>query len=162
MTTPTTLIQYHAWAGKKVLERLMALDDASLTKDFGGSFPSIRLTTLHVLQADYRWLHRFKGKPIVEIPNGWNDANTRTMITTLLGIHQEMIQQVKSMTDINQLIRFTTAKGTTHEMPFDVLLTHVVNHGTYHRGQLVNMIRMAGAEAVGTDYFLYWLERNGG
>src|SRR5678816_2506239 len=127
MTDPITSIQYHAWAGKKVLDKVLALDDATLTKEFGGSFPSIRLTVLHALQADYRWLHRFKGKPIVDIPKEWNDADTRTIIKTLLGIHQEMIAQVKSMPDVNKLVRFTTMKGDTYDMPFGVLLTHVVN-----------------------------------
>lgn len=156
---PLPLIPYHAWAGKKVLEQVGKLDDTSLVKEFGGSFPSIRLTLLHMLQADYRWLHRFKGKPIVDIPKEWNDLGARAIIDMLLSVHQELVGQVKSMTDENHVIRFTTAKGDTYEMPFAVLVTHVVNHGTYHRGQLVNMIRMAGGQAVGTDYFLYWLEQ---
>ena len=38
------------------------------------------------------------------------------------------------------------------------MLQHTVNHSTYHRGQIVTMLRQAGANAVSTDFLLYFDE----
>ncbi len=41
-------------------------------------------------------------------------------------------------------------------------LQHVVNHGTYHRGQVTTLLRQLGAKPVSTDMSRFWAERGGG
>ena len=49
--------------------------------------------------------------------------------------------------------------GVRQAQPFSHTLQHVVNHGTYHRGQVVTMLRQLGAEAPTTDLIAYYRER---
>ena len=49
--------------------------------------------------------------------------------------------------------------GVRQAQPFSHTLQHVVNHGTYHRGQVVTMLRQLGAEALTTDLIAYYRER---
>jgi uncharacterized damage-inducible protein DinB len=45
-------------------------------------------------------------------------------------------------------------------MPLTDIITHISHHGSYHRGQLANMIRMSGEKPVSTDYFIFSLEKS--
>ena len=147
-------IEYQRWANQKTADHIKHLSTGALEQEFGGSFPSIRLTILHLLQADYRWLHRLKGFPIVDVPTSWQTEPTETLITTWLGVQDQLVTEVKNL-PADKRIKFTTAKGDHYELPLTDVITHVVNHATYHRGQLVNFLRMAGEKPSGTDYFLF-------
>jgi uncharacterized damage-inducible protein DinB len=147
-------IEYQRWANRKTVEQIKHLTNDALEQEFGGSFPSIRLTILHLLQADFRWLHRLKGFPIVDLPASWQTEPTEALIATWLGVQDQLVSEVKKL-PADKPIQFTTAKGDHYELPLEEVITHVVNHSTYHRGQLVNMLRMAGEKPSGTDYFLF-------
>lgn len=149
-------IEYQRWANGKIAEQIKALPTEVIEKDFGGSFPSIRLTLLHLLQADYRWLQRLNGFPIVDIPSDWQYADMHSMLSTWSDVQDQLVSRVKALVPHgNQNIKFITAKGDAYELPLADVIAHLVNHATYHRGQLVNMLRMAGAIPEGTDYFLF-------
>ncbi len=148
------LIEYQRWANRKTVDAITPLATDVVEKEFGGSFPSIRLTILHMLQADYRWLQRLKGFPIAEIPASWQTESSQALIATWLSVQDQLVSEVKNL-PAEKLIKFTTAKGDHYELPLAEVITHVVNHATYHRGQLVNMLRMAGTIPTSTDYFLF-------
>lgn len=154
MTNLIKLVEYQQWANAKIVAQLKTLQPEVLEKEFGGSFPSLRLTVLHMLQADYRWLHRLKGNPIVTIPTEWQSDSSQNLLTTWLDVQGQLVETVKTLS-AEQLIAFTIATGDRFELPLHEVITHVVNHATYHRGQVVNQLRMAGENPVNTDYFLF-------
>jgi uncharacterized damage-inducible protein DinB len=159
MSKPADLIRFNMWANKKLIGQLKPMKKEILTKEFGGSFPSLRLTTLHLLQADWRWLQRWNGVPIAVVPEEWQETDVPGIISLWLPIQEKMINRVDELSGQEDLpIKLTTAKGDTFVLPFTDTVTHAVNHGTYHRGQLVNMLRMAGEKPVNTDYFLFCVE----
>jgi len=156
MTDLVKLTRYQQWANQKTAEPLQSLPADVADKELGGSFPTIRLTLLHMLQADYRWLHRLNGVLIVEIPATWQNENLSSLTKLWLGVQDQLLKRVNELaSEGNPIIKFTTAKGDTYQLPLEEVMTHVVNHSTYHRGQLVNMMRMVGAKAESTDYFLF-------
>jgi len=55
-------------------------------------------------------------------------------------------------------IGYENIKGEHWEYPLGHMLQHVVNHSTYHRGQVITMLRQLGANAVSTDFLLYFDE----
>lgn len=159
MTDLINLVEYQRWANRQTADQLTVLTNEVLEKEFGGSFPSMRLTVLHLLQADYRWLHRLKGTLSIEVPTVWQTTDTKTLLTTWLTVQDQLVEQVKTF-QTNEPIHFTTAKGDRYALPLREVITHVVNHATYHRGQLVTMLRMAGVKPVSTDYFLFVVTKN--
>ncbi len=58
-------------------------------------------------------------------------------------------------------VRYTNTQGTPYSLPLVHLMRHVVNHASYHRGQLVTMLRLLGVEPVATDMVLYHMEQTG-
>ncbi len=161
MATPVDLIRFNAWANKKISDQVASIPADVVVKEFGGSFPSMRALVLHLLQADWRWFNRWNGIPIADVPEQWQKWNVGTLITEWMQVELKMVNRVIELAHNESLpIKFTTAKGVKYETAFTDTVTHVVNHGTYHRGQIVNMIRMAGFTPVSTDYFLYSVERD--
>jgi uncharacterized damage-inducible protein DinB len=53
---------------------------------------------------------------------------------------------------IEATLHYRSTQGDPFTMPLDSLLVHCANHSTYHRGQLVTMLRQAGAAPPNTDY----------
>jgi len=60
---------------------------------------------------------------------------------------------------VRQKVRYRNLEGKSFEAPLWQLMQHVANHSTYHRGQVVAMLRMLGAKAVSTDLVLWDRER---
>jgi uncharacterized damage-inducible protein DinB len=156
MVDVAKLVQYNTWANRRLVEQAIQFSNDQFTKELGGSFPSLRLTFLHLLETDWLWMHRWKGIPLVEIPKDWSTTNARSITAIWTPIQDQMEETAQALpTTPNKELVFTTRKGDTYRMPFSDLVMHVTNHGTYHRGQIVNMIRQLGAKPVSTDYFIF-------
>ena len=163
MENASFLIDYHIWANNKVLQQLQTVTTEEWNKELGGSFPSIHLLCKHLISADYRWLQRWKGVPIAAIP----ETFVFESCDQLIAVWQPMLAEMKNVSvgfferGAEQPVNFTTAKGDHFAMPFWQTFYHTVNHGTYHRGQITNMLRMLNKQPVATDMFLFFVERGG-
>jgi uncharacterized damage-inducible protein DinB len=155
------LIDYHIWAHTKVMRELLTLDDEEWVKILGGSFPSQRLLMEHLVAADYRWLQRWKGTPIADIPASLTmetPAQLRHAWQPILDEMKRLVQTVYK-NDLEKPITFITSRGDKYTMPFWQTFYQVVNHGTYHRGQITGMMRMLGKKPVSTDMFLFFNDK---
>jgi len=153
-------IDYHVWAHKKVLQQLPDLTAEDWNKQLGGSFPTMKVLYQHIIEADYRWLQRWKGVPFAEIPPELVADGYVSLRTLWLPLLEEQISETKRRlaADAEEPVHFITGKGLHVTQPFWQTLYQVVNHGTYHRGQVANMLRMLDRQAVGTDIFLFFRE----
>lgn len=127
----------------------------------GGSFPSLKALYQHLLESDYRWLWRWKGVPFGEIPAHFVVDGYASLETLWLPQLEEM-QTVAGefiANDAGRLVHFVTGKGLHVTQPWWQTLYQVVNHGTYHRGQVTNALRILGVQPVSTDIFLFFLEK---
>ena len=156
------LIEYHHWAHNKVLQQVSDLPAEDWNKDTGGSFPSLRALYQHLLEADYRWLQRWKGIPIVEIPQSFVVNGYPDLKAMWLPQLDEMVLVAKQFlaTNAEQPVHIITAKGLDVTQPFWQTLYQAVNHGTYHRGQVINILRILNCQPVSTDIFLFFNEKN--
>jgi uncharacterized damage-inducible protein DinB len=151
------LLEYHRWANGLLTSQIETLSPEIFNKDFGGSFGTIRTTLIHLLDADHLWLTRFKGIPPSDPPQSKTDT-AQPIIHEWLRIQDEMLEVARLLTtDPNKTLEFKTRKGQPITMLLTEIITHISHHGSYHRGQVANMIRMSGEKPVGTDYFLWSL-----
>ena len=151
------LLEYNRWANHLLASQIETFTQEVFEKDLGGSFPSMRATIIHVLESDWLWLNRFNGVLPAEVPR-WKTDDSRAITREWGRIQDEMFIVSKRMVqDLNKTIGFRTRKGQQLTMLLTDILTHISHHGSYHRGQLANMIRMSGEKPVGTDYFIFTL-----
>ena len=147
------LIDYNIWANRLICAQVETLAQDIFEKNFGGSFGSMKATLVHVLESDWLWLNRWKGIPLSNVPD-WQADTAGAITATWSPIQDEMAEICRQRADATN-VEFLTRKGVPYVMRLGDVITHISHHGSYHRGQLANMIRQAGLNPVGTDYFIF-------
>ena len=154
------LLGFHYWARDRVLVAVEALDAEQYARPMGNSFASIRDTLNHVFLAEWIWYTRWNGVsptsfPTDEIP----DLPTlRSRWSELEGKIREYLGNAGE-SGINRVIDYRLMSGKEGASPLWQMVAHVVNHATYHRGQVTTMLRQMGAKpALSTDMITYFRE----
>ena len=153
------LFDYNAWANRRTLDACAALSDEQFTRDMGSSFPSVRDTLAHILWAEWLWLERWRGRSPGPMPSATeypDPARWAEVERDLMGFVASL-----STTDVARISEYRTTKGTAVANPLWQSLQHVVNHGTYHRGQVATLLRQLGAKPNYTDLIYFYRERAG-
>lgn len=140
------LTDYHYWARDRLLEAAAALTPEQFTRDLANSFPSVRDTLVHMYGAEAVWCSRWNGESSAAMPS----ASAFPDLVAIRNAWSEQEQQVRAV--LNRLgpegilrpIEYER-NGVRQAQPFWQMLQHVVNHGSYHRGQVVTMLRQLGA-----------------
>lgn len=150
--------RYNAWANKRIIDTMLALPIRSMTIESEGSFPSLRDTALHIWSAEYMWLQRLKHIPDpIRVQDLFVGVN-RELCNNWQRTSQDIMVYVEAVDDetLKKTISFNDRQGNPYTLAVHDILHHVFNHSTFHRGQLVNQLRFAGAtEIPWTDLSAY-------
>lgn len=155
------LYAFHRWANARTLDTAAGLSAEEVTRDLRSSFPSVLATLVHLLSAEWIWLERWKGNS----PAGWPAGESLVTFALLRQkwseVEREQAALLESRGDegFARVIAYRNIKGEPYENPLGDILQHVVNHGTYHRGQLATMFRQLGHKPPATDFIQYLRER---
>ena len=152
-------LAYSIWANDTLVERLKKLDDAILHQEVKSSFPSIAKTLLHMWDAEVVWLKRFQGVSLTDWPSKNFNGTTTDLLNGVLKSSRDIQAFVASGGErlVKGTIRYKNLKGNEFEDPVEPILYHIVNHGSYHRGQITTMLRELGVtDLASTDIILYW------
>ncbi len=147
------LLEYTVWANHRIFRPTATLSVAEFRRDLGSSHGGVRGTLTHMLYAEWLWLERWKGLS----PKGPLDESEFSDVValrdrwTVLEKHREVWLRSLKASSVSEVIRYRTTKGEPHEAPLWQLVQHVVNHSTYHRGQVTTLLRLLGARVVSTD-----------
>jgi uncharacterized damage-inducible protein DinB len=156
----TELYAYNGWANERVRHSIQDLDPEVFKRDLGASFGSLQGTVAHLVSAQWNWLRRWKGqsagRPLpseafespAEANRRWEEVD-RALAGFVDGLDAAGLQQS---------IALTTPQGSSYSSRLWRAMLHVVNHSSYHRGQIAAMLRQVGATPQGTDLMLYYRE----
>ena len=142
-----TLLDYHYWARDRLLDAIEPLTPEQLTRDLGSSFPSIRETVVHIYAAEVAWHSRWQGQSPTALmtSDGFPDvAAVRHAWTAHEGTMRAFVEQLGEE-GISRVFEFKLLSGAAGSSPFWQMLQHIVNHASYHRGQVTTMLRQLGA-----------------
>lgn len=155
--------EYHAWANNRLFEHLRQLPEEAYAAEVQSVFPSVAAVLEHLYVRDELWFAVLLGEE-----------------TDLIGLVNRKAEEVKGMTaasleerynriadrfrtymagveDLDKLTTITHPRFGSMTAPLSGIIQHVVNHGTYHRGNVAAILRQQGHPGVATDYifFLY-------
>ena len=156
----TDLLTYTGWANRRVFDAVLELSAEERTREIGGSFGTVRATLAHLIAAEWVWLRRWQGTSPAAGPE-WANAPAPVLVESWEGIEAERVDWMTSQTD-ESLVRelaYRRLGGEPSTSRLDLLIRHVVNHSSYHRGQLAAFIRMLGGVPPSTDLILWDRER---
>lgn len=156
------LIEYHYWARDRMLDAVTALSPEQYARTLGGSFGSVRDTLNHVYGAEVLWLERWRGTSPTGFPSALPQsvADLRLAWETQEAALRRFVQDLTE-SDLLRVIAYRNLAGVPGESALWEMLAHVVNHATYHRGQVTTLLRLLeAAPPQGTDLIAYYRGRN--
>ena len=160
------MFDYNYWARDAQLTACEALSPEQFLRPMGNSFSSVRDTLAHLLAVEWIWCARWRGGsptkadaeayaadkfPALEfVRQKWCDVelDVRDFLAHL------------SEFDLDRSVTYTNLAGKQFTYSLSQLLRHLVNHQTYHRGQITTLLRQLGAAAPQTDYLVFIESRN--
>ena len=151
-------LAYSVWANETLVDRLKKLDDSLLHQEVKSSFTSIAKTLLHMWDAEVVWLKRFQGTSLSGWPSKDFTGTTTELLSGVLNSSRDIQKFVASRGEdfVNGTFRYKNLKGNEFEDSVEPILFHIVNHGTYHRGQITTILRELGVtDLASTDIIFY-------
>jgi uncharacterized damage-inducible protein DinB len=141
------LLDYHYWARDRALDAVAALAPEQFTRDLGSSFRSVRDTLGHLYGAELAWYERWQGRSPEALtpPDRFPDLVTLRTAWTELETKMRALLEELGEQGIHRVFEYTLFGGRPGSSIFWQNVQHVVNHGSYHRGQITTMLRQLGA-----------------
>jgi uncharacterized damage-inducible protein DinB len=155
--------KYNIWANKKIIDVLLKLTEEQLDMKINSSFPTLRRTVYHMWSAEQIWLDRLQ---LAESPV-WAESNFTGSFAEACANWQQASEQLVAFISkqfdgrgLEHVVQYFDRQKRPHKTPVYTILQQSFNHATYHRGQLVTMLRQAGVTKIpGTDMIVYSREK---
>lgn len=159
-----TLLDYNYWARDRVLDAAERLSPEQYTRNLDSSFRSIRDTLVHIYSAEWIWHSRWQGisptsalafddyPDVATLRAAWSDVERKT----------RLLVAEQGDAGLGNVIEYKLISGRAGATVFWEMVQHVVNHGSYHRGQVTTMLRQVGGDPPkGMDLITFYREREG-
>lgn len=139
------MFEYNDWANKAAATSIKETPniDTKAISIFG-----------HIINSQVLWLNRISGKPN---NNPWENRSVDESIIVSSQSTKDWIAFINDMTesDFGVSIKYVNTKGESYSSTIKEILTHAINHSTYHRGQVAFLVRQSGGIPAATDYIIY-------
>src|SRR6202046_989329 len=155
------LYDYNSWANHRTLDACAPVSEEQFTRDLHSSFRSVRDTLTHIMLVEWLWLRRWEGRAPHKYPPATDFPPLESVLRRWSEVERNLLEYIASLTqqDLDHVISHKTVAGVPQAAPLWQMLQHLVNHGTYHRGQVATMLRQLDAKAISTDLILFYRER---
>ena len=158
------LFDYMMWCDRVMFEAGRKIVEAEYYEERGISAGSIHNLFVHQMVGQYTWLNRWKGKEMVGRLENQIEHPTRELLAERWPtVHEALLGFLAQQTSetLNAEMTVRRNNGELITLPLGAMMMHVADHGTYHRGQLNTMFKLAGVETVYTPYFRFAVEQTG-
>lgn len=155
------LSAYNIWANQLLLETISQLPEEKQKQELHSSFKTLYATILHMLDAESIWWQRMKLQERIVRPSENFSGDFKELSNLLLQQNRQWKEWIQNAGEhqLQHVFQYQNSKREQFKQPVYQMLMHVFNHGTYHRGQLVNMLRQLGAEKIPATDFIEWSRR---
>lgn len=160
------LFSYHCWSIRKIITHLEQFPATLLEAPVKNVFPSLLHTLEHIVSADQLWLSRIHASLLPLAENNFYIQKPITDTLTpgiTLAILRDRFEQIfagyihlfEKVGDTTPVITYQNLSNVSLEDTLLNLIQHVVNHGTYHIGNISGILRQLGESNTATDFTLY-------
>jgi uncharacterized damage-inducible protein DinB len=163
-----TLARYHAWATRRLLDAVAALDDEAYRRDVGLFFKSVHGTLNHLLVGEtLLWFRRFAHGESPKLALDMEAEPDRARLARALLDGAQAWEGAIGDWPAERFdgrITYSRMNGAVVDLPFAPTLAHVFNHATHHRGQITAALTLLGQPGPELDlvYFLQMQEAQTG
>ncbi|MBT2724503.1 DinB family protein [Bacillus sp. ISL-46] len=161
------LYNYHVWANQRIIDHLKTLSPEKYQKEMKSVFSSVSKVLSHIYLVDYGWLNILEGQNMNEAMQSSLQLQEKIEKLPIEDLEMEFHTLstrfksfLESQEDIEKRIMLDNPWASLRETSLSEMILHVVNHGTYHRGNISAMLHQLGDSSVMTDYAFYWYSDN--
>ncbi|MFA6468926.1 MAG: DinB family protein [Bacteroidota bacterium] len=157
-----TLFRFNAWANAGTLKAVESLSEEKQYSDLKNSFGSIHGTLVHLCGAEDIWLQRMNGAD----PGVFMKKEQYPTYASVKAKWGEVEAGWKKYLDalhdaeLTRLLTFHNLKGEQVSQFVWQSLQHLVNHSSYHRGQITTLVRQSGGTPINTDLITFYRQKN--
>jgi len=154
------LFAYDRWANTKVLDACRKLTAEQYVAEPVPGWSSVRSTISHIALATEFNLRTLASDPDDRIPTE-ADLATVDDVAQLLERAYRRFEELRPTLTPERLNTVLTLRaiGRTFTLPRWAILRHIVNHSSYHRGQIASKLKRFGIEQSITDFFWWVIEQ---
>jgi uncharacterized damage-inducible protein DinB len=162
------LFEYDRWANNRVLQAVSTLTAQQFAHDLGGSFRSVRDTLVHIIGGEWGWLTIFNEPSpgptfATELWTRHDALFTPNTFPDVASVRLKWVEVERAQVEfVNRITNESLGKMIPlrpTQISLAHLMQHLVNHSTYHRGQISLMMRQLSAKPLSTDFLIFLLER---
>jgi uncharacterized damage-inducible protein DinB len=151
-------LRYNAWANARIADIVSPLEDSIIYAERQSSFPSIARTLLHIWDAETIWRKRMEGESPAVFASADFRGDKSELLKGFVDSSRALLLFIESKSPdfLSTSYSYRNLKGDPFTDTIEETLFHVVNHGTYHRGQVITMLRESNVtKLLSTDLIHY-------
>ncbi|SFJ61471.1 MULTISPECIES: DinB family protein [unclassified Bacillus (in: firmicutes)] len=164
MNHPVVMYNYHTWANQTIVGRIKELPSSVLSQEVNSSFPTIAHALSHIYAVDKMWYLVLTGTGMQEALQACIPLNESILSSideyayNFAELAEQYREWFRSQTDLEQTILLDNPFAGIRQTRLSEIVLHLVNHGTYHRGNISTMLRQLGHASTMNDYSLFWYQ----
>ena len=152
------LFAYNAWANNRIFDALARLPEEDYRRDLKSSHGGIHGALTHIVGAEKVWFSRWTGKTEAALLKPVEVQSLQDLRAIWEKVAAGTAKYAGRLTEemMEEDFEYTNTRGERFKHPLLHSLLHVVNHSSYHRGQITSMMRQVGTEPVNTDLIMFY------
>lgn len=162
MTAPLSLpalgelFTHHYWARDRHLQACETLFEEQIWRPLVSSFPSLGFAFAHLVMVEWLWLERWQGRPPHALRSPEEFSSLEALSTRWRLVESEMKGYLAQLDEhaLELPFSFVNLEGQTMTYPLWHTFLHLINHQTYHRGQVAGLLRQLGVQPPGVDFLV--------
>lgn len=155
------LYEYNWWANRRICEVCRRLDTNEFTRDLGAGHASVRGTLVHIMWGEWLWLQRWQGlspKTVFAAETFATQAEIDARWQEIEGQQRAFLGRLTEAA-LAERVSYENQQGERWEYTRGEMMVHVVNHSSFHRGQVTAFFRQLGKPPLPTDFLMHIDER---
>jgi len=151
-------LEYSQWASDRSIESVRPLTGEERNRYLYTSHHGVLGTLVHIYHADRIWLSRLTGHPRFKLADLDETFTLESLAEAWKKIHEEIQAWAAALSDseVTGILKYVNIAGVAYELPVWQVILHVVNHASYHRGQITTMLRQLNHNPIVTDLAAYY------
>jgi uncharacterized damage-inducible protein DinB len=156
LPTIREMFDHNYWARDQQLRVCAGLDHEQLGRPLGGSFPTLHATLVHLVAVEWLWLERWRGRSPKELILPVELPTLAVVTERWTTVEAEMRGYLAALDEdaLARPLSIVSTRGEQWTYPLWRMLMHLLNHQSFHRGQVTTLLRMLGAQPPRIDFLV--------
>jgi uncharacterized damage-inducible protein DinB len=151
-------LEYNHWANEKMCNYLSGIDEAEIVTNKKAEYQTIKKVILHIADGEQTWLARLNEKNIPHMHKLDSSGSFTGICSKIRNNSVDFIEFISGKDDqfLLSVTEYVNLKGNTFSQNNAEIILHCMNHSTFHRGQVMSMLRHVGyTDQSASDFIMF-------